>query len=202
MDLKYSKENIEILVVNFNTPDLIERLLDSWIKFGYSSTQIHIIDGSNTPQYQTRIKEVCKNVKLTQFGYNIHHGPGLDFGIKQSSKEYLFLMDSDSFFTESGLFDILQFPEDHFGVGFIVRVDSRGVNSREGQIRYLHPNCCLISKEKYLMSSPLIRHGAPFIDTMTNMKFLIKDESELIKKYIYFGGRGTVGRFGSSIKKK
>lgn len=174
------KENIEILVVNFNTPDLIKRLLDSQIKFGYSAVPIHVIDGSNTLEFQEEIRQICKRVKLTQFKYNIHHGPGLDFGIHQSKKEYLFLMDSDSYFVKTGLFDILQFPKDHFGVGRIAIVNQNGGIDKTGKVQYLHPNCCLINKEKYLNSRPLTKHGAPFINTMINMKFAIKDEWNII----------------------
>ena len=196
MDSRYVKENIEIVVVNYNTPDLVKRLLDSWIKFDYTTVQIHIVDGSDTLEFQEKIKEVCRGIELTQLKYNIHHGPGLDFGIRQSEKEYLFLMDSDSYFTKVGLFDRLQFPENHFGIGMIVVVNNAGFVDPAGRIQYLHPNCCLISREKYLSSNPLIKHGAPFISTMANMKFFIKDEWKIISEYVYWGVRGTAARFG------
>lgn len=196
MASQFVKGNIEILVVNFNTPDLIKRLLDSWAEFRYNSVPVHVIDGSNTVENQEKIKEICKEAKLTQFGYNIHHGPGLDFGIKQSEKDYLFLMDSDSYFTKAGLFDRLQLPEDYFGIGMVVVVNSDGFVDPAGKIQYLHPNCCLVSKEKYLHSSPLIKHGAPFISTMAKMKFSIKDEWNVISEHVFWGVRGTVNRFG------
>jgi len=190
------KDNIEILVVNYNTPDLVKRLLDSRTNFGYGDIQIHIIDGSSTPEFQKEAKKVCQEVRLTQHGYNIHHGPGLDYGIRQSNKEYLFLMDSDSYFTKPGLFDRLEFPENHFGIGMVVIVNSDGFVDEKGKIQYLHPNCCLINREKYFLSHPFIKHGAPFLSTMANMKFSIKDGWDIISEYVYWGVRGTVNRFG------
>lgn len=194
------KYGIEILTVNYNTPDLIQRLLDSWIKFNYSSIPIHVIDGSDKLEFRENIKKVCKRseVRLTQFGYNIHHGPGLDFGIKQSHKEYLFLMDSDSYFIKSGLFEVLELPEDCFGIGRTVNIYPIDSQGQPQEVLYLHPNCCLINKEKYLKGSPLVRipHMPPFISTMLNMEFVIRDGRAVLDQYVYMGGKGTRDRFG------
>ena len=193
-------QSIEILCVNYNTPDLIERLLNSWVKWDYNEIPIHIIDGSDNPVFAEKVKDICKidNVKLTQRGYNVHHGNGLHFCIIKSPKEFQFLMDSDSSFKKCGLFDAIDIPSNYFGIGNICKVDKDGYNVTEEGISYLHPNCCVISKEKYLKSERLINHGAPFINTMKHMKYPIKDISELAKEYLDYGGGETVRRFGYS----
>jgi glycosyltransferase involved in cell wall biosynthesis len=194
------QDDIEIITVNYNTPDLIEKLLDSWIEFGYNNIPIHVIDGSDRPEFCDSIKQICKRERatLTQFGYNIHHGPGLDFGIKNSQKKYLFLMDSDSYFIKAGLFDELKLPDDCFGIGRLVEIDVYNSQKEPQKLLYLHPNNCLINKEKYLAGSPAvkIKRLPPFINTMLNMKFALKDGREVLIRYVYFGGRGTVSRFG------
>jgi len=196
------KNDIAIICVNYNTPDLIENLLNSWREYGYNNIPIFIIDGSDEPKFIDKIKDVCKiqNVSLIQFGYNIHHGPGLHQGINNSDYKYLFLIDSDSYFIKENLFDNIDMPENIFGIGRIVLTNEAGQNDKNGKVKYLHPNCCLINKEKYLLSDPLIKHGAPFINTILNMKFMIIDRWDIIQNYVSFGSRGTVNRFGYNLK--
>jgi glycosyltransferase involved in cell wall biosynthesis len=193
-----NRNDIEIICVNYNTPDLIDVLLNSWRDFLYNDIHIHIVDGSDTLEMQNKIKEIIKvpNIRLTQFGYNIHHGRGLDFGINKSTKKYQFLIDSDSYFIKKELFENVNVPENSFGIGRIVITNEKGQNDINGNVKYLHPNCCIIDKEKYSMSKSLINHGAPFIETMINMEFPIIDKWNVISDYVFFGSRGTVNRFG------
>lgn len=189
---------MEIITVNYNTPDLMIRLLKSYFKYGYQMYPIHVLDGSDDLRFASMLEQFCREnkVKYTGFGYNIHHGPGLHYGIMSSAEEQLFLMDSDAEFIMSGLFDELVLG-DEFGCGNICLVDKNGF--RGGKIKYLHPNCCLISKMKYLESSPFEKRGAPFMTTMNNMKFQLRDSWAIVKKYVNTGSRGTVNRYGYNL---
>lgn len=190
---------IEIVTVNYNTPDLMVTLLESYFKYGYSKYPIHVLDGSDDLGSAVTLEQYCreKNVRYTAFGFNIHHGPGLHYGIMCSPEDQVWLMDSDAVFNCEGLFDAIELTFE-FGCGRICTVDSNGFDRKEG-IKYLHPNCCLISKEKYLKSAPLIKHGAPFIETMKTMKFPLLDSWSIIKKFVSPGKRGTVSRYGYNL---
>ena len=62
--------NIEILTVNYNTPDLINSLIKS-VRDVEGDYPIRVIDGSDSEPYKTDIIEVCEgesNVILEQQG--------------------------------------------------------------------------------------------------------------------------------------
>jgi len=89
--------NIEIISVNYNTPDLIERMINS-VRLYEEMYPIRIIDGSDNQEFinQDRIiQSKYPNVIFEEMGYNIHHGRGLDYGISTSKYEWCLLIDSD-----------------------------------------------------------------------------------------------------------
>ena len=197
-------KNIEILIVNYNTPNLIDKILKTYKKYKYIEP-IHIIDGSDINNKYKKLKDIIKkhnikDLKLTHFDYNIHHGPGLHYGIMNSDYDYNLLMDSDSFFKKSQLFkEISTFDENTFGIGKIVIVDNKGLNNKKGNIKYLHPNACIINKEKYLKSESLKKHGAPFIETMKHMKFKIKENEKIMNYIDTTNNRGTCSIYGYNL---
>lgn len=196
--------SVEILVVSYNKSNLIQQLIQSYFKYNYNKYKLHIIDGSIIKEEKEKIKEICKNnnIKLTLFDYNIHHGPGLHYGILKSDSTYLFLMDSDALFIKEGLIEKLLIEiENHFGIGKIEYVNKDGwnVEKSNNSINYLHPNCCLISKEKYLSNYSLRLHGAPFITTMSKLNTTLKEFIDL-NNYVNRGTQGTCKEFGYNLK--
>ena len=205
-------ENIEIISVNYNTPDLIIRMIKSVRKHISERIAIHIIDGSSMPIDELlKLEKQDKYLKITKFDYNIHHGRGMHYGIINSKAKYVLILDSDSVVIKNGALDYLfgLMLDDVYGVGQIINIDCHGVNSVDG-IPYLHPKFMLISVYEYKKYNQFINHGAPCIKAMfdiynnglTTKLINAKDAND----YFHEDGRGTVSRFGygfggSNLKK-
>jgi len=180
-------ERFEVCSVNFNTPDLLERLLQSIRAF--SDIQVRIIDGSNTEEFQRLAKEICQkyNADIVQLGYNIHHGRGLDYAISSSTLDWVLCVDSDAELLP-GIFECLKFT--HFIEGFAYDVGFCP--------DYVHPEFILVNVPKYKVSKVKFRHhGAPAVHVNESKDKLCTDKAGL--KYFIRHGRGTCYRFGYAL---
>jgi hypothetical protein len=172
--------DIQILTVNYNTPDLLKRLIYSFRKF--YDNKIIIIDGSDKENYEN-IKNLSElDCTIHHFSYNIHHGPGMGYGFGVVSSDKIMVLDSDVEILQKGFIEDLEknLPEWSYGIGDCQFVDEKGCNiglrkgaiglqeseMTEGGYRYLHPACMLLNKN-IIMQWPLpVKHGAPMIETM------------------------------------
>jgi hypothetical protein len=196
----------KILTVNYNTPKLIEKLIESYYKYKYDKYQLIIIDGSDIHNNITKSKELSEKYPEVIFdfvGYNIHHGPGLHYGMNKYKSDFFLLIDSDLVFKKEGYIDYcLENIKNNYGIGKKIKVNKWDQSVRvNGNIDYLHPNGCLINYKMYNNFKPLFAHGAPFLNTMKdlykkNLSHLIINNNSIRKLYVDEGGRGTVTKFG------
>ncbi len=162
-------DQIPIVTVSYNSPDLIEALLRTLRR--HYSNRVYVIDGSN-PDVAEQIRAItdaCDNVEFIPFGYNIHHGPGLAWAIRHLglSGEVLFL-DSDVEVLRGGFIESLHshLRPGMYGVGGVQPVNEQGYDRPDGAVRYLHPACMLTNIEVVRQWPMPIKHGAPLIATM------------------------------------
>jgi predicted O-linked N-acetylglucosamine transferase (SPINDLY family) len=162
-------DQIPVVTVSYNSPDLIEALLRTLRQF--YSNRVYVIDGSN-PDVAEQIRAITDghdNVEFIPFGYNIHHGPGLAWAINHLglSGEVLFL-DSDVEIIQGGFLESLHgaLRPGMYGVGSIQPVNEAGYDRPDGAVRYLHPACMLTNIEVVRQWPMPIKHGAPLIATM------------------------------------
>ncbi|SDH50056.1 MULTISPECIES: methyltransferase domain-containing protein [unclassified Duganella] len=163
-------DQIPIITVSYNAPDLIEALLRTLRQF--YSNRVYVIDGSN-PDVAEQIRAITDshdNVEFIPFGYNIHHGPGLAWAINHLglSGEVLFL-DSDVEILKAGFLESLHehLRPGMYGVGNTQLVNEQGYDRpQDGAVRYLHPACMLTNIEVVRQWPLPIKHGAPLIPTM------------------------------------
>jgi hypothetical protein len=191
--------NIEIITVNYNTPDLINNLIKS-VRDVECNYQIRIIDGSDKEPFKSEIIEVCKkynNIILQQQGWNIHHGRGMDYAMNTSSYDWVLFIDSDSQI-KAGLLNVLSFNKPY--MGFSMQVNDYGMNVDKG-ILYLHPQFLLVNVKHYRINKcKFIHHGAPALQIMKDTKN--EDKNIINDKYLELfirGGRGTINRFGLNL---
>jgi len=162
-------DQIPIVTVSYNAPDLIEALLRTLRQF--YTNRVYVIDGSN-PDVAENIRAITDgydNVEFIPFGYNIHHGPGMAWAIRHLglSGEVLFL-DSDVEIIQGGFLESLHshLRPGMYGVGALHQVNELGYDRDDGAIRYLHPACMLTNIDVVRQWPMPIKHGAPCIATM------------------------------------
>ncbi|OFY62522.1 MAG: hypothetical protein A2Y71_10375 [Bacteroidetes bacterium RBG_13_42_15] len=198
---------ITALTVNYNTPDVLDRLLSSFRK--YYDIPFLVIDGSDSDNYKKIIRLKRKyEVKIIHFPYNIHHGPGMAFGIKYIQTEKILLLDSDLIVLNGGFVEDLEskLRADAYGIGDIQNVNERGLNVPEG-IKYIHPACTLINREIVLKFPLPASHGAPMIyamrtihdkelsdDLLIHEPWITNDFRKSRKKFIIHDWKGTVDK--------
>ena len=215
--------NIEILTVNYNTPDLIKELIKS-VRDVEGDYPIRVIDGSDSEPYKTDIIEVCEgksNVILEQQGWNIHHGRGLDLGITTSNSEWVLMVDSETCFKEPIIEKTFEcaINNNKLIVGDCRYVDNRGMGgvwspTIQYPFKYYHASYLLFKTDYYLklksLNAGFIHHGA--IGINMTMYLYQNGLSDIVgasiweylnvtekNNYFHIGGRGTVNRFGYNI---
>jgi len=160
---------ITALTVHYNTPELLETLLSSFHAF-YNMPHI-IVDGSDKENCD-KIQGFAErfNVEIYYFGFNIHHGPGMAWGINFIKTEHILLLDSDVRILNNGFVEDLQskLRPESYGIGDVSMVNEDGINVEQG-IKYLHPSCALINRKIALQYRLPIRHGAPMIAAMKDI---------------------------------
>ena len=217
MTSRFTDKNVTVLTVNYNTHDLVKRLIDSvWRVLG-NDISIHIVDGSDQNiSTIDNLEDITSrdNVVHHKLGFNIHHGPGMDYGISRINTPYTLILDSDSLLTS----DILNIynttlPEDFYAAGHACYVDTTGHingdsngknngNVSKFNIKYIHPACLLIDNNRYKNYRPFRKHGAPCLDNMIDVNN--RNESELLihidnDELWEHNGRGTIDRWTLNI---
>ena len=171
--------SIEIVSVHYKTPDLICRQYESVRKI-YPEIPYRIIDGSDDGiAYFEDLEATDKHFNVERLRYNIHHGPGMDFAIRNSAYDFLLILDSDVSL-KMPLIEMMMENFCGYSVGRKRMVNTLGRQSWEDgwvgklfpkmyKYIYIHPVCMLIGKEAYLQFKPFIKHGSPCIDAMIDI---------------------------------
>lgn len=200
---------VKIVSVHYKTPDLIYNQYNSVRKF-YPEIKYEIIDGSDDgKKYFIDLEKKDSNFIVKRFGYNIHHGPGMDYAIKNSSEEFLLILDSDVSLKKE-LITSMTDNFDGIAKGMKIIVNDDGFESWQKKqtknnnfiFPYIHPYCMLINKNEYLRFNPFKKHGAPCIDFMIDV--YKKNESDRllkfdIKEYVDLIIRGTRSKWGINL---
>lgn len=207
--------SIPVVVVVYNTPELASGLLSSFRR--YYSNEIFLLDGSDE-QLSVKVKDVSgdyERVNYIGFGYNIHHGPGMAWAIKNLnlSGPVLFL-DSDIEIVRGGFIEDLlgELEPALYGVGAVAHINRDGfdVSPSESAIPYLHPPCMLCNAEVMRQWPLPNKHGAPMRDAMValhdakssrllkNIEWVFNDLTDgTEKRYLIHLSQGTVKKTGS-----
>ena len=165
-------DTIPIVTVSYNSPDLIAALLASIRRF--YPNQVYVIDGSR-PEVATQIRPLAEqypDVRFIPFGYNIHHGPGLTWAIRNLGLHgpVLFL-DSDVEVLRRGFLESLHdaLAPGMYGVGSLQYVNRLGQPVERDGYLYLHPACMLCDVDVMRQWPLPIKHGAPMMPSMVAM---------------------------------
>ena len=165
-------DRIPIVTVSYNSPDLIAALLASIRRF--YPNPVYVIDGSR-PEVAAQIRPVAEqypDVRFIPFGYNIHHGPGMTWAIRNLDLHgpVLFL-DSDVEVLRRGFLESLRaaLAPGLYGVGSLQYVNALGQPVEQDGYLYLHPACMLCDIDVMRQWPLPIKHGAPMMPSMVAM---------------------------------
>ena len=88
---------VSIIIVNYNTRDLLAQCLNSiYEKTNGVDFEIIVVDNSSVDGSEKMIKDNFRHVTFIQSGDNIGFGRANNLGIKQAKGKYVFLLNSDT----------------------------------------------------------------------------------------------------------
>ncbi len=181
---------ITIIIVNYNTPDLLKRAVESLPR------DIPLIVVENS---ELVLQPWVPHQRTVVPPRKMFHGDGLHFGISHIMTPYFVAMDSDAYVKDQKIFEIMRnsFTPTSYGVGTVMHVDKNGIDdwheaSKPPYTPYLHPYFCMIDMKKYYECEPYVHHGAPAIYAMmdADKKGYTMEHIDLAP-YVHHDGRGT-----------
>jgi glycosyltransferase involved in cell wall biosynthesis len=198
--------DITAVIINYRTIELTKMAI--WSLNGhYPKMPVLIIDnnsGDNSKPELEKLSAEIPSLKIQFQESNIHHGPGMDEGIKKAFTKWILLFDSDCILYRNGLIEKMaeKASGETYAIGKKMIVNDYGfiAEGSEKGYAYIHPHCALINKEKYLTLSPFEKHGAP---CLANFIAAGEKNYELVgfpvEDYVYHFGRGTVNKTGYNL---
>lgn len=199
---------MKCLTVNYNTPELIDKMLTTFRKF--YDLPLLLVDGSSEKKFEElmRVVDRFEDIEVHHFDFNIHHGRGLAYGFNQIDTERVMVIDSDIVFYRGEVIERMntELSNDKWGIGDISIVNEKGFNVKHG-IKYLHPAFMLVNKDVYEQFPSPVNHGAPMISTMkaihesgrdllVHAPYIYDDFAKRKRFYIEHEWKGTVSRTG------
>ena len=175
--------NTSVFTVNYNTPDLVQRLLNS-VRLFYPDIHFVVLDNSDEKARADEVLEIAEkdgNMTVHQTGKNLHHGPGMGFGVRKCETDHVLVIDSDNELMRPGLLSMMMeyMDPEVMAVGIVARVDEAGMDTASPvygtslassrSVPYVLPHTMLVRPRIFDVYPEPIKHGAPMISTCTAM---------------------------------
>ncbi|MEO9884844.1 MAG: glycosyltransferase [Balneola sp.] len=200
--------DITTVIINFQTPDLLETAVNSFKK-AYPSERLLIIDNGSKDNNASqslinKLSEEFDQLESVFLESNIFHGPAMDLAVKKYiTTRYIFFLDSDTETKSSGfleqMYQSITSKENIYGVGEIIKANKRGYKSEVGNEILLTPYM-LLDAQIYSSLKPFIHHGQPTLHNFTDASDSgYQLEFFRISDYIDHMWRGTANRFGYGL---
>ena len=197
--------DITVIIINYNTPDLLRIAVDSLKKF-YPKISLIIMDNGSLNESVSLIKTLQNNYENTKTVFldeNIYHGPAMDLAIsKYVTTEKVFFLDSDTETFKAGFLEEMNTLMENpnvYGIGEFNKVNKRGFTDGKGKI-ILQTPYMLLRTSIYKKLPAFFHHGQPtllnFVTSWEHGYFL---EYFPISTYIDHKWRGTAERFGYGL---
>ncbi len=114
------KPDISIVVVNWKVRKLLEKCLQSIRKYkGDLNVEIFVVDNDSHDSTPEMIMAEYPNVTMISLAHNIGFAKANNLAIKQSSADYILLLNPDAEITENFLTNTLKYLKDHPEVGIL-----------------------------------------------------------------------------------
>jgi glycosyltransferase involved in cell wall biosynthesis len=190
MGLGPTVDDITVLIVNYKTPELTRRAVETMLR-QYEQVPVVLIDNGSHDSSTRLVHDFASrhgNVSAVINESNRYHGPAMHQGITIAQTKYVFTLDSDCEVIRGGFLEEMldHFVEDlvyavgelryknRFGYTYeyatSTRIDGDAQPSQRRRIPYAHPYAMLLDRSKYQRLDPFIHHGAPCIKNMRAAK--------------------------------
>ncbi|MEM1041197.1 MAG: glycosyltransferase [Bacteroidota bacterium] len=197
------------VVVNYGTPDLTRAAVWS-LRSHYPALRIAVVENASPDDSAEQLRRLAAEappVDLLEPGENLHHGPGLDAGIRHLGTPWALVFDSDCIAYRGGFLEaMLAEAEAHdaYMVGQVHRVSEGGFDlaetSSERAYTYVHPKCALVRTAPYLTLPPFAKHGAPCLaNEIAAAERGLGLHPFPVNDYVFHLGEGTVSRYGYGL---
>jgi N-acetylglucosaminyl-diphospho-decaprenol L-rhamnosyltransferase len=111
---------LTIVILSWNTRDLLEECLLSIFKYGGDvDCEILVIDNGSSDGSQKMVSNTFPQVQLVQNEQNLGFAGGNNQGILLSKSPYVLLLNSDAFLTENALNSLMEIMEKHKKAGIV-----------------------------------------------------------------------------------
>lgn len=196
---------VSALVVNFQTPDLLETAVRSF-KRAYPEVPLTIVDNGSkdeSPRLIESLVSVVPNVSAQYLAENVFHGPAMHRGLEESTTPYTYVFDSDTDTRRDGFLEAIVRELDAdpraYGAGVVVNVNRRGF-ARPTGIPVLSSAHMVLRTEQYRRLPSFVHHGLPALE---NFRAAHAQGLRLvhwpIDAYVDHLGRGTAARYGYGL---
>lgn len=203
-----SVSDITALVINYRTPDLLLKCLESFLAC-YPESRILLVDNGSGDSSVEIIQDYASRfpkIDVILNRENCYHGPALDQGIHKIRTPYVFTLDSDCEIIRAGFLELmlaLFADPELYAAGELMYMNRFGYkmpSPRRKVIRYIHPSAMLLDRNKYLQLRKFTHHGSP---CLVNMKSAARAGYRLanfpVGEYIHHAGRGTAAHYGYGL---
>ncbi|TBT82577.1 glycosyltransferase [Propioniciclava sinopodophylli] len=170
-----SQPGVTVVLVNYNTGNLLRHVIPAVRKNSPPSTQILVLDNASTDGTWEWLKRLPFKIKLVRLPVNIGHGRALDLGIAMARTELVVTLDADAFPING---DWLSQLESLLQGGNLSAVGAWGRRDR------LHPALSMHRRSTILSLNLSFHNFEPYKDRATEPVFGVNcfDTGELISR--------------------
>jgi hypothetical protein len=198
---------VSAVIVHFRTFDLTRMAVWS-LKSYYPDMHLVVVENCSGDGSRERLGElagVLGGVRILEMQKHVHHGPGMDAGIRVCDTPWVLVCDSDCIVYRPGAIDAMLAAArgDTYMVGEVQNLDGGGFlarNTSETVFEYVHPFFALVHREKYMELPPFEKHGSPCLkNEMSARERGFGLVGFPVREYVYHFGRGTVNGHGYGL---
>ena len=148
-------EGASVVVVNWNTLDVLKVTMEALRCFSPPSTEIIIVDNGSTDGSREWLKTRPFSSRVALLPANIGHGRGLDVGVAMSRRPIVITLDSDAFPYSGRWLDTLLEP---------ILSHGKLAAGMWGRRDRVHPACAAFTRTSYYDSGLSLMGYIPYVD--------------------------------------
>lgn len=115
--MKSANTTLSIVIISYNTKQLIQECLDSFYKHLPEDYQVILIDNNSTDNTVNMVKKQYSKVEIITNKKNVGYGVANNQGIAQAKGKYILLLNSDTIASIEAFHQLISFMETHENVG-------------------------------------------------------------------------------------